>query len=110
MMRKHSNLLLVSSAVLVFLCIHANSKPLTDQQDTPHHSFVQTGAEVEYENGLDLLRRITRQADPANGNNSKLLFLWYWYDDRMLFCNLDWKSVQQIGCKGSFVYFFGSKN
>lgn len=97
MMRKHSNLLLVSSAVLVFLCIHANSKPLTDHQDTPHHSFVQTGAEVEYENGLDLLRRITRQADPANGNNSKfVVFVLCDMWDSMLVCNLALKSVQQI--------------
>ncbi|CAL8079472.1 unnamed protein product [Orchesella dallaii] len=52
-------ILLLVSAILVLLCIQGNSKPLT--QDS-------TAADNEYENGLDLLRRITRQAAPANGN------------------------------------------
>ncbi|ODN03264.1 hypothetical protein Ocin01_03420 [Orchesella cincta] len=55
-------ILLFISAILVLLCIQANSKPLS--QDS-------TAADNEYENGLDLLRRITRQAAPAKVNNGK---------------------------------------
>lgn len=76
MMKQQNSIVLVASALLlVCMCIHhANSKPLTEQQESPSSSFVATGAEVEFESGLDLLRRITRQADPATGiGNSELL-------------------------------------
>lgn len=57
------NVIFISSVILAFACIFAYSKPL--QED----SASSNAAQLEYENGLDLLRRITRQAVPGNGNN-----------------------------------------